>query len=123
MTAPTAAEVVARRRQERAALLDVAGRFADDLDQALAVCAVVVFGSVARGDHHRESDVDVLVVADRLPEDPLERLRAAGWPAPYPVELVVWTPDEWRDRLAKSDLIATEAVEVGVWLRGASGSL
>jgi len=115
--------VVARRRQERAALLDLARRFVDDLDQALAVRAVVVVGSVARGDHYRGSDVDVLVVAERLPEDPIERLRAVGWPAPRPVEPVVWTLDEWRGRLAKGDLIATEAIQAGVWLRGAAGSL
>ncbi len=33
---------------------------------------VVLFGSRARGDHLESSDIDVLVVADGLPEDPRE---------------------------------------------------
>lgn len=33
---------------------------------------VVLYGSVARGDYTEESDVDVLVVGDFIPEDPRE---------------------------------------------------
>ncbi len=123
MTVPTAAEVVARRRRERAALLEVARGFAAALDAGLEVRAVVVFGSVARGDHHHGSDVDVLVVAQQAPADYLDRLRAVGWPPPHPVEPVVWTVAEWCARLAKRDPIAVESVEAGVWLEGAVADL
>jgi predicted nucleotidyltransferase len=51
-------------------LLAPARRFAEDLDPALAVQAVVVFGSVARRDCHDHSDVDVLVVAHNCPSEP-----------------------------------------------------
>lgn len=37
---------------------------------------VVLFGSRARGDAHEGSDWDLLVIANQLPEDPLERLRS-----------------------------------------------
>jgi len=33
---------------------------------------IILFGSRARGDYTEDSDVDVLVVADRLPRDPRE---------------------------------------------------
>jgi len=37
--------------------------------------SVVLFGSRARGDHHPESDWDLLVIAELLPTRPLERYR------------------------------------------------
>ena len=78
MTTPAARAVIARRRAGREALLAPVGRFADDLDPALGVRAVVVLGSVARGDSHAASDVDVLVVADHLPGAALARGAALG---------------------------------------------
>ncbi|MGH8908620.1 MAG: nucleotidyltransferase family protein [Egibacteraceae bacterium] len=40
--------------------------------------AVVIFGSVARGDFNDTSDIDVLVVAERLPARATDRLAALG---------------------------------------------
>jgi len=37
--------------------------------------SVVVYGSVARGEPRKDSDIDVLIVADNLPEDRYERFR------------------------------------------------
>lgn len=37
--------------------------------------SLVVYGSVARGDYRRDSDVDLLVVIDGLPRSRFERLR------------------------------------------------
>lgn len=79
---------------------------------------MVVFGSVARGDFHDASDIDVLIVADKLPARVLERNAAVGL-APSRVEFVVWTPDEFRQELARGNPIAVEAEERGVVLRGA----
>lgn len=118
MNRPAARQVLDRRRAERTALLAMAERFADALDPALAVCAVVVFGSVARGDFHDASDVDVLVVAADLPFPALERNAAVGIPPPR-VEFVAWTPEEWRQEHERGDPIAVEACELGVVLRGA----
>ncbi|MGC8673942.1 MAG: nucleotidyltransferase domain-containing protein [Thermoprotei archaeon] len=42
-------------------------RFGDDL------ISVVIFGSVARGDSRKDSDLDVLIVARGLPEGKLDR--------------------------------------------------
>lgn len=77
-----------------------------------------MFGSVARGDFHDESDIDVLVIAEHLPPDPVARQLVIGSPAPGGIEAVAWTPDEWRVREDR-DPIGIEAVEVGVWLVGA----
>lgn len=118
MSRATAREVLDRRRAEQAALLARAERFAEGLDPALGVRAVVVFGSVARGDFHDSSDVDVLLIADGLPDRALERAAAVGLPPPR-VEFVAWTPDEWRLERDRGNPIAIEADERGLLLRGA----
>jgi len=113
----TAAEVVARRRRARVRLVDSARALAEQLDPGLGVRAVVIFGSVARGDFNDSSDLDLLVVAEQLPTRATERLEALG---KYPsiVEPVAWTPHEWRARRRRGDPIVAEALDVGIWLVG-----
>jgi predicted nucleotidyltransferase len=113
----TVREVIARRRAERGQLIEQARRFAEALEPSLAVKAVVIFGSVARGDFNLWSDVDVLVVAAAVPDRFVARLDALGRP-PERVEPIVWTPAEWATQLGRRNPIATEAVERGVWLIG-----
>jgi predicted nucleotidyltransferase len=112
---PTAREAIARRRAEREARLERARAFAGQLPEELGVAGVVVVGSVARGDFHDRSDIDVVVIAEHLPARPVDRLAALGTP-PAGVEPVVWTPDEWRDKARRRDPLAADH---GVWLRGA----
>jgi predicted nucleotidyltransferase len=65
--------------------------------------AVVLFGSRARGDHRPESDWDLLVIAEGLPERPFERqtfLRnhlAPEWGGE--VSLLARTPREFESHL------------------------
>lgn len=98
-------------------LIERAREFVAGLDPGLGVCAAAVFGSVARGDFNRWSDIDVLVVADHLPEAGLPRLDALG-SRPARVQPVAWTPAEWRHQLARDNPIAREALAAGVWLVG-----
>lgn len=92
------------------------------IDPARQLRAAVVFGSVARGDYHEDSDIDLLVVAAALPARYPDRLRALGWPVPGRIEPVAWTPDEFAARRRAGDLIAVEAEERGVWLVGDPGT-
>ncbi|MBA2529210.1 MAG: nucleotidyltransferase domain-containing protein [Euzebyales bacterium] len=110
-------QVIARRRAEQAALIARAERFAQTLAGELGVDAVVVFGSVARGDFNDCSDIDVLVVAEHLPQRALDRFAVLGDP-PDPVRPVAWTPAEWRHERRRANPIAVEALEHGVWLQG-----
>ncbi|MEM2156118.1 MAG: nucleotidyltransferase domain-containing protein [Candidatus Jordarchaeales archaeon] len=75
----------------------VLDRLVECLRERFNLVSVVVFGSVARGDFRSDSDVDVLIVADNLPdryerfkifddvekclEDDLNELRRAGFSA------------------------------------------
>lgn len=118
MNRATVSEVFDRRRKERAALLARAERFAESLDPSLGVHAVAVFGSVARGDFHDASDVDVLVIADDLPPRALDRNKVVGLPPPR-VEVVAWTPEEWHRERSRGNPIAVEVSALGLVLRGA----
>lgn len=109
--------VVARRRAEREQLLDRVRGFVASLPRELGVRAAVVHGSVARGDFNLWSDVDVLVVAERLPERFLGRIDALGRRPPR-VQPLAWTPEEWCDRRYAGDPIVVESARCGVWLAG-----
>ncbi len=65
--------------------------------------AVVLFGSRARGDAREDSDWDLLIIAEDLPEDPLERCRYLKQLLPSgcrgAVALIPRTPKAFEDHL------------------------
>jgi predicted nucleotidyltransferase len=94
--------VIARRRREREALLAKAREWAEEVGPALGAQAIVVVGSVARGDFNKWSDIDVLVVVDELADPALRR--------PPGVEVIVWPAAELARRRDKgTDPLAREA--------------
>lgn len=110
---------IARRRSERAERIELAARWADTLRQRLTgLRVVVVVGSVARGDFNRWSDIDVLVVADPLPDRWLDRCDAIG-SQPAGIQTIAWTFDEYSKRTERGDPIAVEASTDGVVVWGA----
>lgn len=114
--------VLERRREERRELLERARSFVARLDSSLGIRAAVVFGSVARGDFNRWSDVDLLLIGDGFRGDPRRRLDELG-PRPPRVRPVAWMPEEWRSELDRGNPIALEARRDGVWLVGSPRSL
>ena len=110
---------VARRRAEQRARIEEAAAWAERLASRLEVAAVVVFGSTARGDFNKWSDLDVLVVAPALPTDRRARdelLTADATPGLQPVG---WTLQELAERRRRRDPIARECDTVGVTVYGA----
>lgn len=112
-------EVIARRRRERNESLDTARRWAEQRATNIptTLSAVVVFGSVARGDFNQWSDVDVLVVADELPDGWLDRCELLS-PVPPGFEVIIWTTDEFAQARKKHNPVAVEADDVGVIVWG-----
>lgn len=117
MIAPTAAEVIRRRRDAQQRHLDAAQQFADGIPSSVGVRAVVVFGSVARGDFHETSDIDVLVVADNLPDRVLDRTALIGTPTGR-VQYVAWTTQELHAEQQRGNPIAVESAVSGIILEG-----
>lgn len=109
--------VIERRRRERAALIERARAYAEALSDRVSVRSAVVFGSVARGDWNKWSDIDVLVVADALPDDVLRRLDLLLLPDHPGVQPVGWTPADLAAR-RDHDPILAEARTIGVAVFG-----
>jgi len=109
-----------QRRSEREQLVDAARRWAARLDPELEVRAVVVFGSVARGDFNVWSDLDVLVIADHLPLRWSERLALFGASRPPRLSPLGWTTAELQRQLARGNPIAVEARDHGVVVAGSA---
>ncbi|MBI5880303.1 MAG: nucleotidyltransferase domain-containing protein [Chloroflexi bacterium] len=85
--------------------LDVAERAADSLHVALGdrLVAIVLFGSRARGDATADSDWDLLVIAEGLPERTLERhfylKRSLPLDCRGAISILARTPDEFEMHL------------------------
>ncbi|MDE2995099.1 MAG: nucleotidyltransferase domain-containing protein [Chloroflexota bacterium] len=83
--------------------------------------AVILYGSVARGTARRHSDIDIIVIADGLPDDWFDRLDILGdarRTGEGRVQVIGYTLDEFAAMLAKAHLTALEAVDHGVVLVG-----
>jgi predicted nucleotidyltransferase len=112
-------DALAERAQERDRLLELARAYVDGLAGRVPLVAAVVVGSVARGDFNVWSDVDVVVVAERLPERAPDRARILAEDIPGGIQPVGFTPREFGAALARRNPLAVEAVSTGVVLRGA----
>ena len=76
---------------------------------------IVLFGSYAYGTPRPESDVDLLIIMDsplRSRQQRLEISRALS-PRPFPLDIVVRTPEEIKDRLALGDPFVREITTRG----------
>lgn len=74
---------------------------------------IVLFGSHAYGTPTADSDVDILVIMRaRNKHSQACKIRDAI-PAPFPMDLLVRTPEEMRWRLTEGDLFHTEILSKG----------
>ena len=78
---------------------------------------VVVYGSVARGDFHLGSDVDVVIISDELPVGIKERINLLYEPIPGIVEPIGYRCDEFLQMLSKRHLTALGVLKDGVVIR------
>ena len=93
-------------------------RVATSLGRAAHARKVILFGSHATGHPGPDSDVDFLVIADsRLPRHKRSRsLYALFHPYPFPMDILVYTPEEVEKQLADPDsfvaTVLTQGTEV-----------
>ena len=94
-------------RAIRAVAKQIAGEFQPE--------KIILFGSYAYGKPKPESDVDLLVIMDtplRSRQQRLEISRALS-PRPFPMDIVVRTPKQVKERLALGDLFLREITTRG----------
>lgn len=86
------------------------------IKQALAgeaerIQAAFVYGSVARGEDHAMSDIDLMVISARLTHQELfEALQPVERQVGRAINVNVLTPAEWRDRRGDGDSFVTRIV-------------
>ncbi len=112
------AEVLARREREREQLIALARDYIERLSAQLPVLAAAIVGSVARGDFNVWSDVDVVVIAEDLPERTPDRASLLGADAPARLQPIGFRRNEFEAALKKGNRLAREAIEAGVVLVG-----
>ncbi len=110
-------KVLEERKAEREERLGRARKFAEEAAKALGAVTAWVYGSVARGDFNLGSDIDVLLVAERLPEHPLDRASLLFRWAPAGVEPRGLTKAEFKESLEKKDAQLLYALKDRILLR------
>lgn len=75
---------------------------------------IILFGSYARGEPGPDSDVDLLVILpfEGRPGRTATAIRARTRPG-FPLDLIVRTPEQLRERLRLGDPFLTEIVDCG----------
>lgn len=103
-----------QRYAERDRLVELARQHALRLAERVPVRQAAVVGSVARGDFNVWSDVDVVIVADALPERVLDRLDLLMEGRPPRVEPIGFTPAELEDARRRRNPLVVELDSIGI---------
>lgn len=104
------------RRRQREEYIATARSYVLDLQKNLGPLSAVLIGSVARGDFNLWSDLDVLIISDNIPAEPLKRSRLLYSVARPLVEPKGYTRAEFEMLLRKKNPSAVAAAKEGVVL-------
>ena len=99
-----------------AALIRQLQRFHRRIAQRYQIERMILFGSQARGDARKDSDVDLIVVSPRFQrKNAIDRayLLHLEWDLGRPVDFLCYTPDEFRE-LSRRPSIVREALREGI---------
>ncbi len=103
-------------------IIDVLKEYSKVVSSKLGRFTGVLYGSMARGDYNIWSDIDFLVISDKLPKNPLKRLEFLYSLTDTPIEVKGYTRKEFLQMLEKRNPLALDAlvegkvvVEDGFW--------
>jgi hypothetical protein len=102
------------RRRQRERFVHMAWTYADKLRGRLGKLTAIVYGSVSRGDFNLGSDVDVLIISERLPHHPLKRMEVLFSCHESPLEPKGYTHTEFQTLLAKRNSVLAEVLKDGI---------
>lgn len=88
---------------------------AERIGKKLRPQRIILFGSYAQGTPHADSDVDLLVIFSNK-EKIAQRYREASKvlePRPFPLDILIRSSQEVRDRLKTGDHFIKEIIEKG----------
>ncbi len=115
--------VLRKRARIREEYLRLAGEFIQAVSSRIPVAGAAVIGSVARGDFSDASDIDVVVICDELPADPLARSAMLYADVPPRIEPKAYTKSEFLGMLSKRNPLAVATLKEGIVLVDPGGFL
>ncbi|MCD6254776.1 MAG: nucleotidyltransferase domain-containing protein [Deltaproteobacteria bacterium] len=68
-------EIIKRRKRELRKRVELARGFLQSIYGYLSPMTAIIIGSTARGDFNQWSDIDLVIISDRFPENPIDRFR------------------------------------------------
>ena len=86
--------------------------FVDEIALKLPVTTVYLYGSLARGDVHEGSDIDLLIIGN-FKENFFERILAVMHHTTLPIEPLVYTLEEFAQMKARQNPFILEVLEKG----------
>lgn len=91
-------------------------KFRKRLSLNIPIKKMILFGSIAKGKSHKDSDIDLIIVSNKF-KGKKSFKRSLGfykyWNLDYPVDFLCYTPEEF-DKLKRQITIVREAVKEGI---------
>lgn len=94
-------------------VIDVLTEYSKAVSSKLGKFTGILYGSMARGDYNIWSDIDFLVISDKLPENPLKRLEFLYSLTDTPIEVKGYTRNEFLKMIDKRNPLALDALVEG----------
>lgn len=101
---------------KKKSILRILRHFKSQTNKEIPIKKMYLFGSRTRGNYHRWSDIDLVIVSDKFRKLRF-RERATKmydyWNYNYPVDFLCYTPEEFN-KLKKQITIVRTAIEEGI---------
>ncbi len=94
-------------------VIDVLKDYSKAVSSKLGKFTGILYGSMARGDYNIWSDIDFLVISDKLPENPLKRLEFLYSLMDMPIEVKGYTRKEFLQMMEKRNPLVLDALVEG----------
>ena len=108
------------RHEAKTQLPELLNELANAIKNVHPGCTVILFGSYARGEQNEDSDLDICVLVDKLTYDRTD-MRVDVYTAirrdfPLPIDVLLYTYDEFRESAIKRSRIQYKINNEGVVL-------
>ena len=114
-------ELLAKWRYEaKTKLPELLDEVADSIKQVHPICTIILFGSYARGEQREDSDLDICVLVPELTyrraDMEIDAACAIRRGFPLPIDLSLYTFDEFEEKSKKKYLLQYDIKKDGVVL-------
>ena len=102
--------------RKKNAVVGKINKFKKRLSYSVPIDKMILFGSMAKGKGHKDSDIDLIIVSNKF-KGKKSFKRSLGfykyWDLDYPVDFLCYTPEEFN-KLKSQITIVREAVKEGI---------